>query len=267
LFDTGNQTRAAAYFASLEEQRTGPSLPELVSTGYLPQRLIEHARAMRGTPAYEKFRSDPQYAAVVRLLEGAQGIYSLREATGPVKRGAVEAHRKAYFKNLQQYLKVGFLGLLFFTPILLLIYYSRPGAGINPQALAEGQTASYVGVAGSLHNLLAVLTLLPLICYPVGFLVLERSRVEDPGRILLGFETVVVLLTAFLQYVRITNAEAERLKPELSPLRDFLVPFWSSLLFRGPDSPQCCFILQRLKGSRFSGSWPASSLRWLSWDH
>ena len=225
LFETGNQTRAAAYFASWEEPRTGPSLADLVSTGYLPQRLIEHARAMRGTPAYEKLRSDPQYAGVVRLLEGAQGIYSLREATGPIKLQAVEAHRKAYFKHLQRCLQVGFLGLLFLSPILLLIYYSRPGAGINPKAVAEGRTASYVGVAGSLHNLLAVLTLLPLICYPVGFFVLERSRMEDPGRILLGFETVVVLLTVFLQYVRIANAEADNLKPELAPLRVFLGAF------------------------------------------
>src|SRR5439155_252935 len=176
LFETQNQTQAAAYLASLEESRAGPSLDGLVRNGYIPQRLIEQVRAMRGTPAYEKYRSDPQYADAVRLLEGGQGIYSLRESTGPVKLQAVEAHRKAYFKSLQRCLKVGFLGLLFFTPILLLIYYSRPGAGINPRALAECQTARYAGVAGSLHNLLAVLTLLPLICYPVGFYALERNR-------------------------------------------------------------------------------------------
>ena len=162
---------------------------------------------------------------MVRLLEGEQGVYSLREATGSVKLQAVEAHRKAYFRNLERYLQVGFLGLLFLSPILLLIYYSRPGAGINPQALAERQTASYVGVAGSLHNLLAVLTVLPMVCYPVGFMALERNRLDEPGWILLGFETVVVFLTLFLQYVRIRNAEADNLKSELTPLRVFLGAF------------------------------------------
>ena len=225
LFETQNQTQAAAYLASLEESRAGPSLDGLVRNGYIPQRLIEQVRAMRGTPAYEKYRSDPQYADAVRLLEGGQGIYSLRESTGPVKLQAVEAHRKAYFKSLQRCLKVGFLGLLFFTPILLLIYYSRPGAGINPRALAECQTARYAGVAGSLHNLLAVLTLLPLICYPVGFYALERNRMEEPGWMLLGFEMFVVLLTVILQYIRIANAEADNLKLELAPLRVFLSAF------------------------------------------
>src|ERR1051326_3338461 len=226
LFETQNQTRAAAYLASLEEQRSGPSLDELVKSGYITQRLVEQARAMRGMPAYEKYRTDPQHAAAVRLLEGAQGVYTLREATGAVKLRAVEAHRKAYFKRLQQYLKVGFLGLLFFTPILLLIYYSRPGAGIHPQSLVAGQTARYVGVASSLQNLLAVLTLLPLICYPVGFIALEQSRTKDPGLILLGFEMVVVLLTVLLQHLRLANAEADNLRPELATLRVFLGAFF-----------------------------------------
>ena len=72
LFETQNQTQAAAYLASLEESRAGPSLDGLVRNGYIPQRLIEQVRAMRGTPAYEKYRSDPQYADAVRLLEGGQ---------------------------------------------------------------------------------------------------------------------------------------------------------------------------------------------------
>jgi len=81
LFDTENQPLAKAYFASLAEPRAG-DLDELVRSGYVPQRLIDHAREMRGTPAYEKYRSDPQYADAMRMLEGAQGVYSLREATG-----------------------------------------------------------------------------------------------------------------------------------------------------------------------------------------
>ena len=230
LFETENQPLAAAYFASLGEPRAGPSLDDLVKSGYVPQRLIEHARDMRGTPAYEKFRADPQYAAVVRLLEGGQGIYSLREATGPVKLQAVEANRKAYFKNLQRYLQIGLLGLLFLTPVLLLIYYSRPGAGINPQALGEGQTAQYIGVAGSLHNLLAVLILLPLICYPIGFFTLEGSRMDEPGWILLGFETVAVLLTLFLLHLRMATAAGANLKSEIAPLRVFLGAFLAQFI-------------------------------------
>ena len=71
--------------------------------------------------------------------------------------------------------------------------------------------AHYVAIAGSLYNNLAVLTLLPLICYPVGYLILDRSRVLVPGWILLGFETTVVLLTLLLQYGRIAKAKAGNL--------------------------------------------------------
>jgi hypothetical protein len=153
----------------------------MVKSGYIPQRLIDHARDMQGTPAYQKYRSDPQFEAVVRLLEGAQGNYNLREATGPVKLQAVEAHRKAYFNKLQRDLMGGFLCLLFLTPVLLLIYYSRPGAGINPQVFADARAAQYIKIAGALHNQLALLTLLPLICYPVGFMVFARSRMDNPA--------------------------------------------------------------------------------------
>jgi type II secretory pathway pseudopilin PulG/5-hydroxyisourate hydrolase-like protein (transthyretin family) len=220
-----NQALAQAYFASLDRQPAGPGIDDLVKNGYIPQRLIENAREMRGTPAYEKYRRDPQYAEVMRLLEGERGIYSLREATGPVKRQSVEAHRKAYFKKLGEYLGTGFLGLLFFSPVLLLLYYARPGAGINPEALAQTQSARYVQIAGSAYNVLGVLTLLPLICYPFGFLALEHGDVPGTGWILLGFETVVVLSTLIPQLLRIGRAEAENLSPEMVPLRVFAGAF------------------------------------------
>ena len=220
-----NQALAQAYFASLDRQPAGPGIDDLVKNGYIPQRLIENAREMRGTPAYEKYRKDPQYAEVMRLLEGERGIYSLREATGPVKRQSVEAHRKAYFKKLGEYLGTGFLGLLFFSPVLLLLYYARPGAGINPEALAQTQSARYVQIAGSAYNVLGVLTLLPLICYPFGFLALEHGDVPGTGWILLGFETVVVLSTLIPQLLRIGRAEAENLRPEMAPLRVFAGAF------------------------------------------
>jgi hypothetical protein len=99
-----------------------------------------------------------------------------------------------------------FSACFLFMPILLLVYHSRPGVWTNPQTLAAGQTARYVEVAGSLHHRLAVLVLLPLICYPVGFSVLERSRMGEPGWILLGFEFLIVLLVVFIQHVRISKA-------------------------------------------------------------
>jgi type II secretory pathway pseudopilin PulG/5-hydroxyisourate hydrolase-like protein (transthyretin family) len=221
----GNQALAQAYFASLDRQPAGPGIDDLVKNGYIPQRLIDNARAMRGTPAYEKYRGDPQYAEVLRLLEGDRGIYSLREATGPVKRQSVEAHRKAYFKKLGQYLQMGFCGLLFFSPIFLLIYYSRPGAGLHPEALAQRQAARYVEVAGSTYNLLAVLILLPLVCYPLGFMALEHGDISGSGWILLAFETAVVLCTVGLQLVRIRKAGLAQLEKEMSPLRVFVGAF------------------------------------------
>ena len=54
-----NQALAQAYFASLDRQPAGPGIDDLVKNGYIPQQLIEHAREMRGTPAYEKYRRGP----------------------------------------------------------------------------------------------------------------------------------------------------------------------------------------------------------------
>ena len=109
--------------------------------------------------------------------------------------------------------------------MLLLLYYARPGAGINPEALAQPQTARYVQLAGSAYNVLGVLTLLPLICYPFGFLALEHGVVPGTGWILLGFETVVVFSTLIPQLLRIGRAEAENLRPEMAPLRVFAGAF------------------------------------------
>jgi hypothetical protein len=211
--------------SSLDQAPAGPGIDDLVKSGFISQREIDNARQMRGTPAYESFRNDPQYAGVMKLLEGERGLYSLREATGALKLQAAEAHRKAYFSNLEHYLEVGFFSLLFLSPFFLLIYYSRPGAGINPQALAERQTLPYVGIAGSLYNHLAVLTLLPLVCYPVGFLLLGLTRVIVPAWVLLALEAAVVLLIVLLQYVRIAKAQADNPKSELAPLRLFLWAF------------------------------------------
>ena len=225
LLGSKNQSLATAYFASLEEQHSGPSLDDLVRDGSVPQRLIDNARSMRGTQAYERFRSDPQYAAIIQLLEGTQGAYSLREATGAVKVQSADAHRQQYFKSLRRYLLIGFLTALFLSPILLLIYFSRLGSGINREITAnEPSLGRYVKTLGSLHNVLAVLTLLPMICYPAGIFLFGESS-DNPGWFLLGVETIVVLFALSWQSLRLLNAPADTLKPDVLRLRTFLMAF------------------------------------------
>lgn len=217
------QNLAQAYLASLENRPSAPGVDELVQNGYLPPKLIEHAKAMRGTPAYEKLRQNPQYSEVIRLLEGGHGTYSLRELTGPLKQQASEAHRKAYFQKVGQCLQVGFCGLLFLLPVFLLMYYSRPGAGIKGQALRQEQSARYVSLASSASNVLAVLTLLPLLCYPVGFFLLESRETLVTQWILLGFESAVVLSALAVQLLRLSAERA--LAPELAAVRSFVWAF------------------------------------------
>ncbi len=224
-WDENRQGLAQAYLASLDQQTTGPSLDELVNGGYIPRRLIEHAREMRGTPAYERYRKDPQYAEVMRLLEDERGMYSLREATGPVKLQSAAAHRKAYFKSLEEYLGIGALAALFLSPVFLLFYYARPGAGIHAQALAQTQLERYVQLAASSYNLLGLLIVLPVVCYPFGFLALERKAGEMTGWILMGFEAVVVLISLVLQLLRLRRAEGGNLAREIPPLRAFTGAF------------------------------------------
>lgn len=230
LLDSGNQDMATAYFASLEQKQTGPTVEDLVNGGYLPPKAVEFARNMRGTPAYEKYRLDPQYAPMIRLLEGGRGAYNLREATGLVKVQAAEAHRQKYFRDLRQYLQIGFLTLLFLSPVLLLIYYSRLGAG--QQAVADNPAVGrYVKLVGSTHNILAVLTLLPMICYPVGFLLADQRGDDNPAWVLLGFETTVVVLALVSQYVRLGSGPADNLREETFRLRVFLGAFLAQFLF------------------------------------
>ncbi|PWU19026.1 MAG: hypothetical protein C5B50_07525 [Verrucomicrobia bacterium] len=223
-WDEKNQRLAQAYLASFDQQPVGPSLDDLVSNGDIPKRLIEHAREMRGTPAYEKYRKDPQYADAMRLLEDERGTYSLREATGPAKLLSAENHRKAYFTSLKEYLGIGAVAALFLSPIFLLFYNARPGAGIHPDALAQTQTERYVQAAASTYNLLSLLVFLPLV-YPFGFLVLGHRAGEMTGLILIGFEAVVVVSTLIMQLLRLTRVQGENLQPEIASLRAFTGAF------------------------------------------
>jgi type II secretory pathway pseudopilin PulG/5-hydroxyisourate hydrolase-like protein (transthyretin family) len=225
LIEAGDQTLAQAYFASLGEQRTGPSTDEFVKNGYIPQKLIDHVQSLRGTPAYEALRNDPQYAAILREVEGGGGLYSLRETTGPTKLQAVEAHRKAYFNRLKTALVVSFCGLLFLLPICLVIYSARQGIGIFPKALDTEENRRYAALASSSYHLLAALTLFPFLFYPFGALLCERSGIRDPGWMLLAFEVTVVFLTLALQIIRISKAKSYRFGGELEPLRIYLFAF------------------------------------------
>ncbi len=226
VFQSGNQALAAAYYASLGEPLSGPGMDDLLRDNNLSQRVIDHALSLKGTRAYTKYRSDPRYAAVFRLLENTQGPYSLREATGPVKRQLVEDRREAYFSHLRQLLWTGFISLLFLSPLLLLIYYSRPGTGVNPEALAEARTAQYVALASTLHNVLGLLTLLPIICYPLGlYLFAGRDAFQSATLWLVGFETFVVLTALYSQYNRLVHTKAENLNVSPASLTGFIGAF------------------------------------------
>jgi type II secretory pathway pseudopilin PulG len=230
FLDSGNQDLASAYFASLEEKHTGPTVEELINGGYLPPKVIEFARNMRGTPAYEKYRLDPSYAPMIRLLEGGQGAYNLREATGLIKVQAAEAHRQKYFRGLREYLQIGFLTLLFLSPVFLLIYFARLGVG-QQAVVDDPAVARYVKLVGSTHNILAVLTMLPMICYPAGFFLADQAGNDNPAWVLLGFETTIVIVALLSQYVRLAGAPADHLKQETLRLRVFLGAFLAQFVF------------------------------------
>jgi uncharacterized protein YfaS (alpha-2-macroglobulin family) len=226
LLESGNQPLAGAYFASLEGRPSGPSVDDLIKDGYLTQNVIDHAREMRGTPDYEQLRQNPDYAEMFTVLESEGGVYNLRALTGPEKLRLVEAHRKAYFNHLKQYTMVGLLGLLFFSPVLLLIYSSRPGGGILPGTLVEKNAVEYIRRARAIYYSISLLTLLPLVGYPLGAYIFDRYYyIYDPGWLLLGLETVAVALTVFVQFMRFGGMGANRLATELAPLRIYLIAF------------------------------------------
>ena len=225
LIETGDQTLAQAFFASLGEQPTSPNMNEFVKNGYIPQKLIDHVQSLRGTPAYEALRNDPQYAAILHEVEGGGGLYSLRETTGPTKLQAVESHRRAYFNRLKAALVVSVCGLLFLLPICLVIYSARPGIGILPKTLDTEENRKYAALASSSYHLLAALTLFPFLFYPFGAFLCERSGIRDPGWMLLAFEVTVVFLTLALQIIRISRSKSYPLGGDLEQLRIYLFAF------------------------------------------
>jgi hypothetical protein len=204
----------------LETPNTGLTIEDLVKNGEIPQRLIDHAREMRGTPDYEKLRANPDFAEALRLLEGTQDTYNFRAATGAVKQQAVEAQRRAYFNKLETWLFIGFLALLFMSPVLLIIYHWRPGAGINLETLDE-ETAEYAKTANTLHQCLSLLAVMPFIYYFLGGMVLEQNRMDYALWLLVGFEVLAVVVALYLQWIR----SATGLNNEMFPLRLSLLAF------------------------------------------
>ena len=247
LFETGNQSLAAARFASLEAPRSGPDIDELMKNDPATRRMVEHARSLRGTPYYERLRGDPQFGSIIRLLENSEGTYSLRQATGAMKLQAAEAHRDRYFRGLKEYLQVGFFTLLFLSPVLLIIYHFRANiklANIKDLPLAglDSGVRHYLKVAGSFHNVMSALVLLPLVCYPIGAMAIDHFRSEDSGWTLLGFEATVVLITLLVQFLRTESAPGNP-SPEIAQLRVFVgVFFLQYVVSRGGFVLLCCQV-------------------------
>lgn len=220
-----NQALAKVYFASFDQQPTGLMLDDIIRSGGVTPNLIERIRSMRETPGYEFYRKDPQFAEVIRLLENDQGLYNLREATGPAKLHSAENHRKLYFKSLRLSLALGVVTSLFLAPVFLLLRYLLRGPNLGQLAGAEKQTARFVQLATSSYNLTAVLTLLPVISYPIGILLLCQSMGEHALWVLLALENIAVLLTLGPQYLRLRRAEAENIGLEVTILRVFVGAF------------------------------------------
>jgi uncharacterized protein YfaS (alpha-2-macroglobulin family) len=225
LFDAeGSQGLAQAFFASLDQQPTGPSIDDFVRNGYISPRVLEHALEMRGTAAYERYRRNPEYAEVIRLLEGQRGIYSLREATGPIKQRATEAARKAYFARLETYLGLGFLAFVFLSPLCLVVYYARRGARITTGGrFNQSNNERYLAMARSYYGVVGMLGLAPILGYGCALLMLG-DRHYSVWWSLLALEAVVVVSTLGLQLARLRRAERED-GPETTPLRMFLGAF------------------------------------------
>jgi len=70
------------------------------------------------------------------------------------------------------------VGCCSFRPALS-AYYSRPGAGLIP-TLAQAQSGRYIEVAGTSYHMM-VIYIIPVVCYPLGFMILERAYQSESG--------------------------------------------------------------------------------------
>lgn len=229
LFGThSGQTMAAAYLASLQQRPSGSGMDELIKNGDpSAQNLVDQLRRFQGTPEYDSVRQDPQYAEAFRLLEG-HGLYTLREATGLIKLQATEAHRKAYFRRLENWLGNLFLMLVFLTPVVLLIFNSNRKVMINSgEAGTRGARAAEVAIR--VDNIIGALTVFPLMWYPAGLAIFHEQKAE--GWYLLAGETVAVCSILWLGFRKIFQSTAENLEWNMTPARFSLASFFVQFLF------------------------------------
>ena len=230
LVEGGNQILAQAYLASLAQAPAGLPLDDMVQSGTLSPKIIEHLRDLRGTPAYEALRNDPRYGPTLRMVETGGGRYSLRVFTGPDKQHMVEAHRKAYFDRLKSAFVTVFLGAVFLLPILLIARGSRPDASVFTGALDTEASRKYVELAESTREIMGALTLYPILFYPLGAYMLAGWEIRNPGGMLLAGEMVLVCAVLAWQQSRIARAGSALPPDELQPFSVFLGAFLSQFL-------------------------------------
>jgi 5-hydroxyisourate hydrolase-like protein (transthyretin family) len=217
------QALAQAYLSSFSQPSGGSGLQELVEHGYLSRSVLEQMRRMKQMKEFEAFRNKPEYADVMRLLEGGHGEYSLRDATGASKAAAVQAFRRAYFENLKHGLFLGFCGLVVLGPILQLFFHKRSDmAGMR---LVGPKTAHYAQLGISAYKLLGALTVYPLLLYPLGVLAIGMDLLPASGWLLLGCEAAIVVIAIFHQMARMERTRIWGLNDEMAPVRAFLWAF------------------------------------------
>lgn len=222
LVEGGDQTLAQAYFASFGGARPGPDLDTMEKNGYLPDKIVEHIRSMRGTPQYESLRNDPEYAAILQTMEGEGSLYNLRDITGPTKFQAVESQRKAYFSRLKTVLLLTFLGSLLLLPVFVAFHGSPPVVEFTPKDLDTEANRKYVAFSTATRNVIGALILFSLALYPIGGYFCDRWDIHNAGWVLLASEAIVVMTGLLWQLVLFSCETTEGLRRELNPLRTFL---------------------------------------------
>jgi uncharacterized protein YfaS (alpha-2-macroglobulin family) len=201
-----NQKLASAYLASLQGRPVGGGAYSFLREDSNAQSLINELQKFQGTAEYDSLRKNPQFTDAFQFLEDNQGSYNLREATGPAKQRAVEAHRHAYFDTLGKWLTNAFIALVFLTPIVLLAIRSFQTPKFeSPQSHTPSVCAAVW--ATRLYNKFGALTIFPLAWYPAGFALLHDS--PSAGWFLLAVETVTVLALVGLggRDIRYANRE------------------------------------------------------------
>ncbi len=237
FFDTpdqillGTQQRlASAYLASLEQRSAPSGIEAMIHSGDpSAQSLVDQLRRFKGTKEYESLRNDPQFAEAFRFAEGGGGLYTMREATGPVKLQATEAHRRAYFNALGKYGRNAFLAAVFLAPLILLICLSRRksaviSANASPGALRGAEISVRV------YNKLGAATIFPLIWYPGG-LALFAGRNDHAAWFLFGVEVVAILLLLCVGFFETRPTAVKDLGRDTTSARIGLIAFFTQFAF------------------------------------